>query len=76
MTDNEIRIVRALKDVNFFPGSKSKSLVRSLNAQADSRPEKELTPAQRAAVLSIAVRFRRQVDPAIVDLAESEGGAA
>lgn len=68
---DEIRIIRALASVTFPPGSISKRMVRDLNARIDYMPDAKLTVSQRAAILSITVRFRRQIPTEITDLARS-----
>lgn len=72
MTADEAEILLALRGVTFAPGTSSKRLVRDLSAVAagPNRDEYALTEKQRAAVLSIAIRFRRQLSPEVVATAK------
>lgn len=77
MTSDEITIAKAIGGVTFVPGIPAKRLARQLCHQAEANPSYELTPKQREAMLSICVRFRRQIwPPELVDLArQMQGGA-
>lgn len=75
MTADEQRIVRELSRVTFPPAAGAKALVRSLNAVPDMAAY-QLTEKQRAAVLSIACRFRRQITQPVYELAKRLQGCS
>lgn len=70
MTADEINICRAFNCVTFPIGTNAKRLALNMADQAEMRPEAKLTPRQRAAILEIAIRFRRQIPGEIVELAK------
>ena len=69
VTSDEITIAKAIGAVTFVPGIPAKRLARQLCHQAEANPSYELTQKQREAMLSICVRFRRQVPAGVVELA-------
>lgn len=76
MTADEIKICRAFSGVVFVPGSRTKRLALDLARDAEINPTYALSERQRAVVLSIAIRYRRQLPGEIVDLAKTLKGAA
>lgn len=70
MTDDERKLSRALATVTMCPGIGTKRFARDMAAQQYS-PERELTPKQRKYLIESVVRFRRQIDPRVVELARS-----
>jgi hypothetical protein len=71
MTAEEIKIARALREVNMPFASKTKSIVLVIALQARTHPDKDLTPAQRSAMVSIALKYRRQLAEEVVTLAQT-----
>lgn len=79
MTDSEKIIARAIAQVTYPPATVAKSLARDMAWAAEHNPLLPLTPRQHAAIVSIAIRYRRQVPADIVALArrmEAEDRAA
>lgn len=76
MTPDEITIAKALPSIVFVPGIRAKSLARDLAAMAIHFPNVKLTARQRAAMLDIAITYRRQLPDEIVALARSLRGEA
>ncbi len=83
MTDAERMLARAIAPtlVTYCPGSRIKRFATDMAGFEKYHPEKTLTPGQVKYLCQVAVRYRRQVAPDIVELARSmldevEGSAA
>lgn len=83
MTDNERMLARALSPslVSYPPATSRKRFASDMASQEHYAPEKPLTPGQSRYLCKLAIQFRRQVAPDIVELARSmldevEGSAA
>lgn len=69
MTDAERMIARAIAQVVYCPGIGTKRFAREMAERAQHAPLVPLTPKQRAYLVSVAVRYRRQIPRDIVELA-------
>lgn len=76
MTPDEIKICTSLGSVTFIPGIGAKRLAKNMADMAARNPGYELTERQRAAVLDIAIKFRRQLPADVVALARRLKGEA
>lgn len=83
MTDAEKFIARAIRPglVTYRSGIGTKRFAREMAEMAEHNPLNPLTPKQARYLCQIAVKFRRQVAPDVVEaarrmLAEMEGQAA
>lgn len=72
MTEAEKTIARELHRCAFVPGSGTKRFAREMAFNADQPEPRPLTPKQRTYLLTAAVRFRRQMPGAVVELARRE----
>jgi len=72
MTDNEKTIARALGACTFPLGVATKRFAKDMAACATQEQPYSLSPAQRRYLLTAAVRYRRQISPEVVALAEAE----
>jgi len=72
VTENEKTLARALERCTFFPGIATKRFAKDMAARAALPDAPALTPAQRRYLLTAIVRYRRQVEPGVVALAERE----
>jgi hypothetical protein len=72
VTADEIKIAKAFRAVRISQKQpKTLKLASDLCSMAENRPTNHLTIRQHAAMLDLAIRFRRQIAPEIVDLARS-----
>lgn len=83
MTDPERLIARAIAPglVTYMPGNNTKRFARDMAFMAEHSPLNPLTPKQSAYLCKVAIRYRRQVAPDVVEvarrmLAELEGATA
>lgn len=72
MTENEKTLARALAACCFMPGIGTKRFAKDMAARAALPDAPALTPAQRRYLLTATVRYRRQIAPGVVALAERE----
>ena len=71
VTPDENAIAAALVGCRFVPGGSTKRFVRQMAARD---PQKPLSHRQRAYLWAIAWSWRRQLPPAMVDLARNNSG--
>jgi hypothetical protein len=72
VTADEIKIARAFGAVRISPMSpKTLKLATDLCSMAENRPTNNLTTRQHEALLDLAIRFRRQIAPDVVELART-----
>ena len=76
MTENEKTMARALAACCFVPGVGTKRFAKDMAARAALDAPRELTPAQQHYLCTAVVRYRRQIDPAVVELAREELGVS
>lgn len=76
MAEDERTIARALRGVTFCPGIATKRFARNMADAAERADAPALTTKQRAALISVAIRFRRQVPADVVALARAMQAAA
>lgn len=69
MTEHEKAMARALAGCTFVPGTGTKRFARDMAWRADNAPDKDLTYGQQKYLASAVVRFRRQIDPVVVEIA-------
>jgi hypothetical protein len=62
------RVAAALGHCSFLPGSWDKRFARDLAAAAGSDPEPEFSEAQRAHLLRLAHKYRRQLGAQILEV--------
>ena len=72
MTENEKTLARALAACCSMPGIGTKRFAKDMAARAALPDAPALTPAQRRYLLTATVRYRRQIAPGMVTLAERE----
>jgi hypothetical protein len=71
VTADEIKIAKAFGAVRISPMQpKTLKMASDFCSMAQNRPTSHLTNAQHAALLGIAIRFRRQIAPETVELAQ------
>lgn len=73
MTDHEKIMARALNGCTFVPGTGTKRFARNMAFLAENSPDAELTSGQKKYLASAVVRFRRRIDPAVVEIARRYG---
>jgi hypothetical protein len=72
VTADEIKIARAFGAVRISPMQpKTLKLASDLCSMAQNRPTSHLTTRQHVAMLDLAIRFRRQIAPEVVELART-----
>jgi hypothetical protein len=72
VTADEIKIAKAFRAVRISQKQpKTLKLTSDLCSMAENRPTNNLTNNQHAALLNLAIKFRRQIAPEIVELARS-----
>lgn len=76
MTEQEKRMVIALNCCTFVPGTGTKRFARDMASITENKPEHELTPKQREYLRTAVIRFRRQIDPQVVEMAQAMGELA
>lgn len=83
MTDTERLIARAIRPglVTYCPGIGTKRFAYEMAEMAEHNPLHPLTPKQARYLCQVAVKFRRQVAPDVVEaarriLAEIDGATA
>lgn len=70
MTRDQITLVRALSTVSFPLGPRAdRRFARDMARIACSAPETVLTPRQRAYMLAIVHRYRRQIGARVIEMA-------
>lgn len=69
MTDEQLRMARALGRVRFTPASWQKRYGRQMAAWADNAPERTLSERQHAWLRWLVYRYRRQIPASVVALA-------
>jgi hypothetical protein len=69
MTDDEKRMAIALTGCTFVPGIATKRFARQVAYRAEQGTGDPLTEKQAKYLRDAVIRFRRQIDPAIVALA-------
>lgn len=69
MTDSEKMIARAIAQVTYCPGIGTKRFAREMAFIAEHSPLNPLTPKQSAYLCKVAIRYRRQVAPDVVEVA-------
>ena len=69
MTDDEKRMAIALNSCTFVPGSNTKRFAFNMAFRAEHGTGLALTEKQAKYLREAVIRFRRQIDPAIVELA-------
>lgn len=71
MTDAEKFIARAIRPglVTYRPGIGTKRFAREMAEMAEHNPLNPLTPKQSAYLCKVAIRYRRQVAPDVVEVA-------
>ena len=69
MTEHEKAMAKALAGCTFVPGTGTKRFARDMALRAEHKPNSELTFGQATYLASAVVRFRRQIDPAVVEIA-------
>lgn len=74
MTPDQIKILTALSRATFFPGSTTKRLVQNLAGIAERNPDHKLTDKQHAAIVDIAIKYRRQIPADVVAIARELKG--
>ena len=72
MTENQKTIARALAACTFFPGSGTKRFASDMALRALQLSPAPLTPKQHHYLCTAAMRYRRQINAAVVQLAEQE----
>jgi len=72
MTENQKTIARALTACTFFPGSGTKRFAADMALRALDPAPAPLTPKQHHYLCTAAIRYRRQITAAVVELAEQE----
>lgn len=72
MTESEIRIVTALRACTFLPASWDKRFARDLYDTATYAPGHELTDRQRAWLLRLVHKYRRQIPARVLKEALDE----
>lgn len=71
MTSRERKLARAIDSVTFFPGTATKRFAIAMKFAAEvPEPGPELTEKQRKYLIDTAIRFRRQLNPLMVQMAE------
>ena len=70
MSDDEAAIAKALEICTFLPASWDKRFARDMAFAAKNSPERVLTEKQRASLLRLAIKYRRQLPTEIVILAQ------
>lgn len=71
MTADELTIAKSFRAVKFgLAGTRTHKLAMDLCLMAENRPTTNLTNRQHAAMLRIAIRFRRQIAPETLALAQ------
>jgi hypothetical protein len=71
VTADEIKIAKSFGAVRISPMQpKTLKLASDLCSMAENRPTNHLTTKQHAAMLELAIRFRRQIAPETVELAQ------
>ncbi len=73
MTEHEKTMARALNGCTFVPGTGTKRFARNMAFLAENNPDTELTGGQKKYLASAVVRFRRRIDPAVVEIARRYG---
>lgn len=76
MTEDQIKICRAFKNVTFPPGTRTKRMALDLARDTDAAPMFELSPRQHEVILNIAIKYRRQLPADVVALALKLRGEA
>lgn len=76
MTEAEKSLAFALAGCVFVPGTGTKRFAKDMAARAQLQNPQPLTEKQREYLRTAVIRFRRQIDPGVVALAESMGEAA
>lgn len=71
MTEDEKQMALALAACTFVPGIGTKRFARNMAFAAGQPDPQPLTDGQRKYLCTAVIRFRRQIDPAIVALARS-----
>lgn len=72
MTADEIRIAKAFRAVRISQMQpKTLKLASDLCSMAENRPTSHMTTRQHEALLDLAIRFRRQIAPEVVELART-----
>lgn len=69
MTDAEKILARAIGLVTFCPGIGTKRFARDMAWRAEHNPLAPITKPQRAYLIAVAIKFRRQIPRDIVALA-------
>jgi hypothetical protein len=72
MTENQKTIARALATCTFFPGSGTKRFAADMALRALEQTPASLTVKQHHYLCTAAIRHRRQITAAVVELAEQE----
>jgi hypothetical protein len=70
MTNEEKLMAKALAKCTFIPGVQVKRFARDMAFRAELDDADPLTPRQAEYLRNAVIRFRRQIDPKIVDLAD------
>jgi len=73
MTPEQIQFAQALSRVTFMPGTPTKRFAKDMAHCAEHQPERELTPKQAEYLRTAVIRFRRQIDAGVVDIARGQG---
>lgn len=72
MTEHQKTIARALAACAFFPGIGTKRFAADMALRALEDTPAPLTPKQHEYLCTAAIRYRRQISAAVVELAEQE----
>lgn len=70
MTPEERDFARTLVRCKIRPGSWDKRFARDMAGIAEQKPDKQLTDRQREFLLKLVVRYRKQIDAAMVERAK------
>lgn len=71
MTENEKTMAIALAACTFCPGINTKRFAKNMAWRAERDDSSPLTPRQAEYLRAAVIRFRRQIDPAIVEMARA-----
>lgn len=69
VTDSEKMLARAIAQVTYCPGIGTKRFAREMADRAQHAPLVPLTPKQSKYLCDVAIRYRRQVAPDVVEVA-------